>query len=184
MNLTHALFFLVTLLKFSQSITNNKTSVPLKKITNDCDSIEASESNYLYIGLSQIKDSGNGLLTAIDIYKDEVISLFKGEILTDSIALLRSGKGKDKYFIKMVDGRILDSMNVKCFAKYANDATGFSISDFKNNSKIALNERNEVCLIATRNIKKGEEIFCSYGKEYWKKHGFLLLVRACSSYPN
>lgn len=135
--------------------------------------IEAPESDYLYVSLSQIKDSGNGLLTAIDIYKGEIISLFKGEILSDSIALLRSKKGDDKYFINMTDGSIMDSMKVKCFAKYANDAAGFSNSDFRNNSKIAMNERNEVCLIATRNIKTGEEIFCSYGKKYWKKHSFL-----------
>lgn len=142
----------------------------MKKTKNDTDAIGAPESDYLYISLSQLKDSGNGLLTAIDIYRGEVISLFKGEILTDAVALLRARKGNDKYFINMVDGRIMDSMKVKCFAKYANDATGFSNSDFKNNSKIALNERSEICLIAMRNIRMGEEIFCSYGKKYWKKH--------------
>jgi uncharacterized protein len=61
-------------------------------------------------------------------------------------------------------------MKVKCFAKYANDADGFLRSNFKNNAKIGLDEFDKVCLIATRNIKTNEEIFCSYGKKYWKKH--------------
>lgn len=157
----------------NSAVYNNHTtrSSSLKTTKNDANKIDASESAYLYISASQIPDSGNGLLTAIKIYKDEIISLFKGEILTDVQAKFRVKKGDDKYFINMVDGSIMDSMKVKCFAKYANDAAGFSISNFKNNSKIALDENDNVCLIATRNIKIGEEIFCSYGKKYWEKHG-------------
>ena len=59
----------------------------------------------------------------------------------------------------------------KCFAKYANDALGVSGSSHKNNAQIALDEENRVGLIATRNIKAYQEIFCSYGKRYWRKHG-------------
>jgi SET domain-containing protein len=72
--------------------------------------------------------------------------------------------------MNLLDGTILDCKNTDCFAKYANDASGFSKSDFKNNAKIALAENNNVCLIAIRKIKSGEEIFCDYGKKYWKKH--------------
>ena len=134
------------------------------------DTIDAPESDYLYVAPSQLPGSGNGLYTATDIYKDEIIAVFKGEILTDRQAALRIKKGEDKYFIMMPDGSILDSMKTKCFAKYANDAEGFSKSAFRNSGKIALDEDENVCIIATRNIKKSEEIFCSYGKKYWKKH--------------
>ena len=140
----------------------------MKKQNNN--RIEASESNYLYTSISQLPNSGNGLFTAINIYKDEIIAVFKGEILTNLQAKLRAKKGNNKYFINMIDGTIMDSMKVKCFAKYANDASGFSIkpSGFKNNAKIALDDYNNVCLIASRNIKTGKEIFCSYGKKYWE----------------
>lgn len=138
------------------------------------DNIEASESDYLYVNTSQLPASGNGLYTAVEIYRMEIIAYYKGEILTEQQAKLRAKKGDDKYFINLIDGRILDSMKIKCFAKYANDAEGFLKSNFKNNAKIALDEANHVCLIATRNIKAGEEIFCSYGKQYWKKHSDLL----------
>ena len=142
----------------------------MKIIKYHSNSIEALESDYLYIQASQLKNAGNGLFTAINIYKHEIISLFKGEILSTIQAELRASTGKDKYFINMVNGTIMDSMKVNCFAKYANDAEGFLKSDFKNNADISLDEDGNVCLIAKRNIKSGLEIFCGYGKVYWKKH--------------
>jgi hypothetical protein len=142
----------------------------LKNITDTTNHIEAPESSYLYTRLSQLPNSGKGLFTAIDIYKDEVIAIYKGEILTELQAKLRAAKGNDKYFINMVDGSIIDSMNVNCFAKYANDAKGYSNSKFKNNAQIALDDNQNVCIIANCKIKSGEEIFCGYGKNYWKKH--------------
>jgi hypothetical protein len=131
--------------------------------------IDAKEKDYLYIQDSQIIGSGKGLYTAIPIYKDEVISLFKGDILSGVEAKKRSKKGEDAYFINLLDGRILDSMHVNCFAKYANDAFGFVKTKFKINSSISLDENDNVCIISDRNIKIGEEIFCSYGKPYWEK---------------
>lgn len=132
--------------------------------------IEAPESDYLYIQDSQITNAGKGLFTAIDIYHNEIISIFKGEILTDSEAQKRVSEGNDRYFINMLDGSILDSMNVDCFAKYANDAEAFSKLEFKNNSKITLDDDDNVCIVATKKIKSQQEIFCSYGVKYWKKH--------------
>jgi uncharacterized protein len=133
--------------------------------------IDAKEEDYLYIQKSQIENSGNGLFTAIEIYKEEIISIFKGKIITNTEAESIVKLNEDKYFINLLDGTILDSNTVDCFAKYANDSNGFIKSKYKNNSKITLDESNNVCLIATKNIKSNEEIFCSYGKRYWKKHG-------------
>ena len=132
--------------------------------------IEAPESDYLYIQDSQITNAGKGLFTAIDIYPNEIISLFKGEILSDVEAQLRVNNQTNQYFMNLLNGSILDCRNTDCFAKYANDASGFSKSDFKDNAKITLDENNNVCLMAIRKIKSGEEIFCDYGKKYWKKH--------------
>ena len=133
--------------------------------------IEAPESDYLYIEASQIKNAGKGLFTAIDIYKDEIISLFKGEIIDNKEAAIRAQQNKDRYFINLLDGTIMDSMHTDCYAKYANDAEGLSESNFKNNAAITLDDDNNVCIKATKNIEYGEEVFCSYGKPYWKKHG-------------
>lgn len=127
--------------------------------------IDAKEEDYLYVKESSIEGAGKGLFTAISIYKDEVICLFKGEHLSPKESLKRRLAGEDRYFINMVEGGIMDSMHVHCFAKYANDVVG---SGFKTNSKISLDEHDNVCLVATRKIAAGEEVFCSYGKRYWK----------------
>lgn len=132
--------------------------------------IEASEYTYLYKSQSQIPDAGFGLYTAIDIDKDEIIAIYKGKILNEAEIKKRVKEGKDRYFINLLDGSILDSMNSKCFAKYANDAKGLIKSSFNNNAVITLDSRDKVCLLALRDIFAGEEIFCSYGKKYWKKH--------------
>jgi len=136
----------------------------------DQNQINAAESDYLYVKVSQLHNSGNGLFTAIDIYKDEIVALFIGEIINNEQAKTFAENGKDNYFMNLLNGSILDCMYTDCFAKYANDAVGFSKSDFKNNTKIALDENENVCLIAIKKIKSGEEIFCDYGKNYWRKH--------------
>ncbi len=138
----------------------------------DQNTIQAPESDYLYVATSQLPNSGNGLFTAIAIYKDEIISEFKGEVLSDEEAEIRVKNGTDQYFMNLLNGSILDCRNTDCFAKYANDANGFSKSDFKNNAKITLDENQSVCLIAIKKLKSGEEILCDYGKKYWKKHKY------------
>ena len=131
--------------------------------------IDAPESDYLYVQSSQIPDAGNGLFTAVAIYKDEMIAVFKGEMLTQNQAKQRAKIGNDRYFIMMPDGQTLDSMPIDCFAKYANDVSVNLETTFKNNAKIAFDDENQVGLIALRRIAAGEEIFCGYGKTYWKK---------------
>ncbi len=65
----------------------------------------------------------------------------------------------------------MDSMHTNCFAKYANDTKGTTDdSSYKNNAKIGLDDNDNVCIIATKKIRSGEEVFCGYGKRYWKKH--------------
>ena len=131
-------------------------------------SIDTEEKDYLFIRPSQIPQSGKGLFTAIPIYKDEIICVFRGEILSKEESKIRSANNATGYFIKMIDGSIMDSINTDCYAKYANDAEGLSFNKFKNNAFISLNENDQVCIIANKNIASGKEIFCAYGKKYWK----------------
>ncbi len=130
--------------------------------------IDAPEKDYLYLKTSQILGAGKGLFTAIPIYKDEIISIFKGELLSNAEAKRRAKASENGYFIMMPNGGIMDSKNIKCFAKYANDTLGMVRTRFKNNAKISLNEHDEVCLVAIKKINAGEEIFCAYGAAYWK----------------
>lgn len=128
--------------------------------------IDAPEEDYLYTDPSQIIGAGLGLYTAIKIYKDEIIAVFKGEIIDAKEQLKRANN--QSYFVILVNGRVMDSVNTVCFAKYANDANGSIKTTFKNNSYITLNENDQPCIVAKRSIKIGEEIFCSYGDNYWQ----------------
>ena len=123
--------------------------------------IDAEEQDYLYVKRSQIEGAGNGLFTAIPIYRQEIICTFKGECLSQEEARKRSMAGHDRYFISMLQGGIMDSMHADCFAKYANDVVGTS---FRTNAKISLDENDNICIVAPRRRKEHEEIFCSYGK--------------------
>lgn len=129
----------------------------------DFDYIDLPEEEYLYHQKSQIPNAGDGLFTAIDIMKNEVISVYKGEILNGKEADIRKKAGDDGYFMDLPNGKILDAKNTEGFAKYANDARG---TKFKNNSVIAMDEK-KIVLVATKTIKSGQEIFTSYGNKYW-----------------
>ncbi len=132
--------------------------------------IHAPESDYLFTSPSQIQHAGKGLFTAIQIEKQEIVSLFRGKIISEKEVRKRIALQDDNYFMNMPDGSTLDCKNSKCFAKYANDAEGFSKTKFKNNCLITINDTDEVCLVAMKTIKAGEEIFCGYGKHYWARH--------------
>ncbi len=134
----------------------------------DPNKIPLQEKEYLFANQSQIENSGKGLFTSIAIYKDEIIAIYKGKILAADQAAERAKNGKNIFFINLLDGTILDSAYSSCFAKFANDAAGLYKSDFKNNAKIGLDIKGNVCLIAVKNIKNNNEIFCNYGKRYWK----------------
>ena len=145
----------------------------MSKIPHSPEPILAAEADYLYIQASQIANAGNGLFTAIPIFKNEIISIFKGEILTKEEVQLRIDNQQDGYFINMLNGKIMDSRLIDCFAKYANDADGNRHPAnqflFKNNAIITLSDKQEICIVATKKIKAGDEIFCSYGKGYWNR---------------
>jgi SET domain-containing protein len=130
--------------------------------------IDAAESDYLYVDSSAITGAGLGLFTAIPIFQNEIISIFKGEILSNKEAKLRAQHHQDDYFISLLDGTILDSQYVDCYAKYANDADAFGGKAKGNNANITLNESGEVCLVASKDIDMGQEIYAGYGHRYWK----------------
>jgi hypothetical protein len=139
----------------------------LDELLASLEPIDMAEADYLYVAESSLPQAGKGLYTAIRIYAGEIIAVFEGELLSDEEAELRRKAHEDGYFIQLLNGQILDSMHTHCLAKYANDAAGSPVLKVRNNAVIALNEQQQICIVATRNIRAGEEVYVSYGKAYW-----------------
>jgi hypothetical protein len=131
--------------------------------------IDGPEADYLYVQTSGIAGAGKGLFTAINIHRGEVVAVFEGERLSATEARQRAERGENGYFVTLLDGSTLDSMHTECFAKYVNDVEGPGNSRLRNNAVITLDDEDRPCVMATRNIKAGSEVFVSYGKEYWRK---------------
>lgn len=136
----------------------------------DPDSIPLKEEDYLFTAPSGLPGAGQGLFTAVTLYKDEVVAIFHGERLSAKDASERADQGLDRYFMELPNGITLDAMGVNGFAKFANDAKGSASTSLRNNAKITLDDNGQVCLRATRRIREGEEVLCGYGKRYWQRH--------------
>lgn len=133
--------------------------------------IEAPEADYLYVQASGIAGAGKGLFTAIPIHRGEVVAVFEGEPLSAAEAKHRADRGENAYFVTLLDGSTLDSVHTECFAKYANDVEGPGNSCLRNNAVITLDDEDRPCIMATRDIKAGGEVFVSYGEAYWAGRG-------------
>lgn len=117
---------------------------------------------------SQIERAGKGLFTEKDIENNEELGEYKGEKLSKKEINKRypgntlgqyaihisAGKNKNKY----IDARSTQS-NV---FRYANDCRG---TNFECNATFTPSGK----IKTTTSIKKGNEIFISYGDEYWNE---------------
>jgi SET domain-containing protein len=117
----------------------------------------------LDIQLSNIKNAGNGLFSFQYIPKDTMIGYYKGDVLSGNNKVTDySFEISPKYFI---DAKEFP----RCFIAMINDAKN---SQFENNCEFRIIEKkikknSIICLYSIKDIKKGDELFASYGDEYW-----------------
>ena len=132
---------------------------------------------YLVVKRSTIPGAGKGLFTKQFIEKGARIVQYKGK-RTAWKAIQQQEFNGYVYYIKR--DLVIDARNyIKTFGRYANDAKGISrLKKFNNNSRYVV-EGQSVFIEAIKDINAGEEVFVSYGKEYWDavryniKHGFI-----------
>jgi hypothetical protein len=121
----------------------------------------------LYLKKSLLPGAGKGLFTKVEIPKGTVIVEYKGKVTTwDAI---KHEDGKNGYLYYVNSKRVINAKPFpKAFGRYANDAAGrVRVKGLRNNSEYI--EKKKRCFIkSTRKIKVGEEIFVSYGREYWE----------------
>lgn len=120
----------------------------------------------LVVKKSKLPKAGKGLFTRIDIPKGTRIAEYKGRI--QPWREVKDEDGINGYLMYINRNVVINGLNaLKSLARYANDAAGLvRIAGIRNNSEFVSEGRR--CFIeATRNIKAGEEIYASYGREYW-----------------
>ena len=112
---------------------------------------------------SNIKNGGNGLFSLQNIPNETMIGYYKGDILSGNNKVTDySFQISKKYFI---DAKEFP----RCYIAMINDAKN---SQFVNNCEFRIIEKkikknNRICLYSIKDIKKYDELFASYGDEYW-----------------
>lgn len=122
----------------------------------------------LVIKKSQLPNAGKGLFTKAPIKKDKWIVEYLGDIYTWKECEERAKEDKEGYVLFVNSKYCIDAFETpQHLARYANDAAGISkVKGLKNNAVYDI-EKKRGYIKATRNIAAGEEIFVSYGKDYW-----------------
>lgn len=122
----------------------------------------------LVVKKSQLPSAGKGLFTTKDIKKGSKIIEYRGEVIDWKEYCKRVKDDKDGYLAFISRKKCIDAYNTPQYkARYANDAEGLiKIKGIKNNAEYQIID-DKVYIVATRDIKAGEEIFVSYSKDYW-----------------
>jgi hypothetical protein len=127
--------------------------------------IHLAKQNNLRIKPSNIPNAGKGLFAwKKSIPRDTLISKYTGRKTNKKELDKKYGDRCADYAICNKRGRCVDSTyTTDAAARFVNDSKGTS---FQNNSKIKGNQIFR--LKATRTIPANNEIFTSYGREYWQ----------------
>jgi SET domain-containing protein len=132
------------------------------------------QKNTLVIKPSQLPGAGMGLFTKTDIPKGGRIVEYAGR--RKKWKDVKHLDGHNGYLLRLSRTTAIDAKPKRSgMGRYANDAMGISrVAGLRNNAEYLI-YGNRVFIEATRNIRKGEEIFVGYGKEFWnlqrKIHG-------------
>jgi SET domain-containing protein len=126
-------------------------------------------SENLIVKKSTLPGSGKGLFTKRDIKKGERFIEYLGEVVTEAELDRRADKNIFGYAFYISKRKCIDAFYTPNeLARYANDAKGLSRVEGVTNNASYVIYNNRGWIIAEKNIKAGEEIFVSYGAEYWR----------------
>jgi len=122
----------------------------------------------LVVKKSQIPEAGKGVFTNVDIEKEHVITEFSGEKISHTIGAARFIMKQSHSILYLNKTYSLDSLtDPACIATYINDAKGINRIPYLRNNTMLVSVAGRLFVVAKRNIKKGEELFMSYGENYW-----------------
>jgi uncharacterized protein len=122
----------------------------------------------LIIKKSRLPSAGKGLYTTKAIRKESKIIEYRGEIIGYKEYRRRARREEDQYLFYLRRNRCIDAMHTTQYkARYANDAAGITrLKGLRNNSDYVI-YGSKCFIVASRDIKAGEEIFVNYTRSYW-----------------
>ncbi|MCX6186024.1 MAG: SET domain-containing protein [Bacteroidetes bacterium] len=125
----------------------------------------------LSIKKSKISGAGQGLFAEELIKRGEKVIEYTGDVITWKECQKRNESIKDgfgAYYFYISEKKCVDAQNhLDSLARYANDAAGFvRIDGVRNNARYEI-IKGKPFIVASRNLKPGDEIYVAYGKEYW-----------------
>ena len=116
---------------------------------------------------SRIPNSGDGLFAARDFAAGELLGEYRGRVLS----LLQATRLQDRDYLMGGFG-----INAHVDARFALDATGRYVNDHFEKARLNAHfekdkVRKRARLVASRPIRRGEEVYASYGEGYWRARG-------------
>lgn len=156
---------------YISSITHKRCKNLLGLYPQFCE-MHTLEINNLFIAKSLIKDAGNGLYSgSYGFQKGDIIGQYSFPWnFVNMKSLERRCKNDRCYSYVLCDDS--SNLNANCWdgldirstlVRNANDAHN---SQFRNNAYFEI-IKNQVYMVASRNIKPFKEIYVSYGKSFW-----------------
>ena len=125
--------------------------------------------NDFVVKKSNLPGAGKGLFAKKDIKKGERFLEYLGEVVTEAELNRRAEKDIFGYAFYISKKKCIDAYYTPNeSARYANDAKGLTKVKGLNNNACYVVYRNSGWLKAERGIQAGDEIFVSYGAEYWR----------------
>lgn len=123
----------------------------------------------LIVKKSKLPGCGKGLFTTKAISKDNKIIEYRGEIIGYNEYRRRARNEQDQYLFFVRRDVSIDAMHTLQYkARYANDAAGITrVKGIRNNSEYII-FGDKCFIVASRDIKAGEEIYVDYTTHYWK----------------
>jgi SET domain-containing protein len=122
--------------------------------------------DHLYLSESTLPGAGKGLFSRVFIPKKTRITEYRGKISSWKDVDHRGGMNSYIYFV--TKDHVIDGYPFKKeFARYANDARGFTRVKGINNNAQYVEDGLRVYIEAVKNIPAGSEILVPYGKDYW-----------------
>ena len=122
----------------------------------------------LIVKKSQLPGAGKGLFTSKTIRKESKIIEYRGEIIGYNEYRRRARNEQDQYLFFLRSNLCIDAMHTPQYkARYANDAAGITRAKGLRNNSDYIIFGDKCYIVASRDIKAGEEIFVNYTKSYW-----------------